>query len=293
MCITYQERTSYLQATLPLSTARAGLTTLTRYDDTLARVRSSAFPTILSSSKSKPGLQAESEKHQRLKQGEQEQGAGAPMGHLGQPAGRRSGRQVAMAGSTRVVLRETESFAENQRALQSERQEQLKRKPTECRGQERRHGPGPVAGVTRRAWHLWRIMLRARSTGGMRVERFGLSFEAAVTPAPGKASEMLELLKQMGVTASAEATRKPSNDLLPLPLTFSAEENLWTEWASSEAPPSDKPSETVQKAGRRAWRWSLISGLNFLNYSALGSVKNASQLYPQGPLELLPGLGHP
>ena len=244
----YQEQTSCLQATLPLSTARAGLATLTRYDDTLARViRSSAFPTILSSSKSKPGLQAESEKHQRLKQGEQEQGAGAPMGHLGQPAGRRFGRQVARAGSTRVVLRETESFAENQRALQSERQEQLKRKPTECRGQERRHGPGPVAGVTRRAWHLWRIVLRPRGAGGIKLERFGLSFKAEAPPAPGKASEMPDLLKQMGVTASAEATRKPSNDLLPLPLTFSEEENLWTEWASSEAPPSTSPRKLFRK----------------------------------------------
>ena len=65
---------------------------------------------------------------------------------------------------------------------------------------------------------------------------------------------MLDLLKQLGVTASAEATRKPSNDLLPLPFTFSEEENLWTEWASSEAPAPDKPSETLQKAGRRAWR---------------------------------------
>ena len=35
-CITYQEQTSCLQATLPLSTARAGPATLTRYDDTFA-----------------------------------------------------------------------------------------------------------------------------------------------------------------------------------------------------------------------------------------------------------------
>ena len=126
-------------------------------------------------------------------------------------------------------------------------------------------------------------MLQARSTGGIRVERFGLSFQAAVTPAPGKASEMLDLLKQMGVTASAEATRKPSKDLLPLPFTFSEEENLWTEWASSEAPPSDKPSEAVQKTGRRAGRWLLNFGLNFLNCGTRGSVENTSQLYPQGP----------
>ena len=42
MCITYQEQTSCLQATLPLSTARAGLATLTRYDDTFASVIRSA-----------------------------------------------------------------------------------------------------------------------------------------------------------------------------------------------------------------------------------------------------------
>ena len=33
-CITYQQQMSCLQATLPLSTARAGPTTLTRHDDT-------------------------------------------------------------------------------------------------------------------------------------------------------------------------------------------------------------------------------------------------------------------
>ena len=94
---------------------------------------------------------------------------------------------------------------------------------------------------------------------------------------------MLDLLKQLGVTASAEATRKPSNDFLPLPFTFSEEENLWTEWASSEAPAPDKPSEAVQKAGRRAWRWLLTFCLNFLNRGALGSMKSTSQLYPEGP----------
>ena len=104
---------------------------------------------------------------------------------------------------------------------------------------------------------------------------------------------MLDLLKQLGVTASAEATRKPSNDLLPLPFAFSEEENLWTEWASSEAPASDKPSEAVQKTGRRAGRWMLNLGLNFLNCGTLGSVENTSQLYPEVPLELLPGRDRP
>ena len=95
---------------------------------------------------------------------------------------------------------------------------------------------------------------------------------------------MLDLLKQLGVTASAEATRKPSNDLLPLPFAFSEEENLWTEWASSEAPAFDKPSKAVLQAGRRSWQWRQIAGLNFLSCNDLGSVKNTSQLYAQGPL---------
>ena len=133
--------------------------------------------------------------------------------------------------------------------------------------------------MSSRAWHQWRMKLRSCSTGGMELERFGLCLQAAMTSASGKTSEMLDLLKQMGVTASAEATRKPSKDLLPLPLTFSEEEKQWTEWASSEAPTSDKPWEAVRKAGRRAWLGLLIFSLNFLNGSAPGSVKSTSQLY--------------
>ena len=127
------------------------------------------------------------------------------------------------------------------------------------------------------------MKFQACSPGGMELERFGLVLQAAVTSAPGKASEMLDLLEQMGVTALAEATREPSKDLLPLPLTFSEEEKRWTEWASSEASTSDRPWCAVQKAGRRAWLWLLIFSLNYLNCGALGSVKNTSQLYPQGP----------
>ena len=104
---------------------------------------------------------------------------------------------------------------------------------------------------------------------------------------------MLDLLKQLGVTASAEATRNPSNDHLPLPFTFSEEENLWTERASSEALAPDKPSEAVQKTGRLARRWLLTLGLNFRNCGALESMKNTPQLYPEVPPELLPGRDRP
>ena len=160
---------------------------------------------------------------------------------------------------------------ERQRTRQAEGQEQLKGETADCERQKQGQRQGPTAAVSSRAWHQWRMKLRSCSTGGMELERFGLCLQAAMTSASGKTSEMLDLLKQMGVTASAEATRKPSKDLLPLPLTFSEEEKQWTEWASSEAPTSDKPWEAVRKAGRRAWLWLLIFSLCFLNCGALGS----------------------
>ena len=50
-----------------------------------------------------------------------------------------------------------------------------------------------------------------------------------------KTSEMLDLLRQMGVTAYMPRQRGNLQNPRPLPLTFSAEEKWWTGYASSEA----------------------------------------------------------
>ena len=128
------------------------------------------------------------------------------------------------------------------------------------------------------------MKFQASSRGGMELARFGLVLRAAGTSAPRKTSEMRDSIEVTGVTASAEATREPSIDLLPLSLTFSEEERRWTECASSEGSTSDKLWGAVRRTGRRAWLWLLILSLNFLNCGALGSVKKTSQLYSQGPL---------
>ena len=91
------------------------------------------------------------------------------------------------------------------------RREQQAGKATEGGRQRQRQGRGPTEGVS----------------------------SGAGSTAPRTPSEMLDLLKQEGVTASAEATRKPSKNLLPLLRVISEEEKQWTDGASSEVPPCD------------------------------------------------------
>ena len=104
--------------------------------------------------------------------------------------------------------------------------------------------------------------------------QFGPICELAT--APRKTSEMLDILKHMGVTAYGPRQRGNLQNPLPLPLTFSAEEKWWTKYASSEAPASDKPWEAVRRepgdsiieqvpqAFRRCFR-QLVDGLSLNN----------------------------
>ena len=104
--------------------------------------------------------------------------------------------------------------------------------------------------------------------------QFGPIYELAT--APRKTSEMLDILKHMGVTAYGPRQRGNLQNPLPLPLTFSAEEKWWTKYASSEAPASDKPWEAVRRepgdsiieqvpqAFRRCFR-QLVDGLSLNN----------------------------
>ena len=115
--------------------------------------------------------------------------------------------------------------------------------------------------------------MRHAELAAMELERFGLCVQGALVTMPGKVSEMLQVMDVMGVTAFAEATSKYSGDLLPLPLSLSAEERKWTEWASSAVASSDKPWRDVRAAGRKAWLWVVTFAINFLNCGAVSSVK--------------------
>ena len=165
----------------------------------------------------------------------------------------------------------------------AEGQEQQNNQPSDDAEQWQGQKRGRTAAVHRRAWDQRQVKLRSCSKGAIELDCGGLCSQAAVATAPLRTSEMLDSIQQMGVTAFAEATRKPSSDLSPLLLMFSEEEKLGTESASSEVPMSDKPREAVQKVGRRAWLWLLTFVLNFLNCGALRSENSTSQLSPRGP----------
>ena len=149
MCITYQEQTSCLRATLPLSTARAGHATLTRYD----------------------------ERRQTLEYRLQR------MASL-QPSRGRLWRAAALDLQGHIKSGKVQCSLALFANLQ-----QLRGKLQRC--------------VI--YWNTWESRLTGRGT------------------------------------------RKPSNPL-PLFLTFSAEEKWWTNYASSEAPASDKPWGTVRRS---------------------------------------------
>ena len=90
-------------------------------------------------------------------------------------------------------------------------------------------------------------------------------------------SEMPNLLKSKGVTASAEATRGTSEYLLPLLRAASEEEEQWMDGASSEVPADNEPCEAVPRTGRCAWLGLLFLGLGFLCGGILTSVKSTPQ----------------
>ena len=165
----------------------------------------------------------------------------------------------------------------------AEGQEQQNDQPADGAKQRQGQRRGRTAAAHRRAWDQWQVKLRSRGTGAMELDCCGLCSRAAVSTAPGKTSEMLDLIQQMGVTAFAEATRKPSSDLSPLLLMFSEEEKLRTESASSEVAMHDNPREALQTSGRRARLWLLAFALSFLNCGALRSESSTSQLSPRGP----------
>ena len=81
------------------------------------------------------------------------------------------------------------------------------------------------------------------------------------TSARGKASEMLNLLNKMGVTALARGTRKPSNDLSPLPLTFSEEEKQWTDGHPLKRRPPTSPGKQFRRLVAEPGQWSLLPDL--------------------------------
>ena len=112
------------------------------------------------------------------------------------------------------------------------------------------------------------------------------------TSARGKTSEMLNLLNKMGVTALARGTRKPSNDLSPLPLTFSEEEKQ-DGWASSEAPTSDKPANNslmkpygVRRRGA-ASRLRTTNSLDIVVLKSHWADQHAARLYVNTSLQAI------
>ena len=66
---------------------------------------------------------------------------------------------------------------------------------------------------------------------------------------------------------------------LPLPMTLSAEERKWTEWAFSLAPSSDKPWHDIKKANRKAWLWVLIFAISFLYCGSLSLLDEKQRCY--------------
>ena len=86
--------------------------------------------------------------------------------------------------------------------------------------------------------------------------QFGPMCELATTP--GKTSEMLKILKHMGVTAYGPRQRGNLQNPLPLFLTFSAEEKWWTKYASSEVPASNKPWAAVRRSQDKCKRYHMF-----------------------------------
>ena len=97
---------------------------------------------------------------------------------------------------------------------------------------------------------------------------------------PDAVSEMVQFIHVMGVTANAEATSKHSGEIfLPLPMTLSAEERKWTEWAFSLAPSSDKPWHDIKKANRKAWLWVLIFAISCPYCGSLSPLNEKQRCY--------------
>ncbi len=86
--------------------------------------------------------------------------------------------------------------------------------------------------------------------------QFGPMCKLATTP--GKTSEMLKILKHMGVTAYGPRQRGNLQNPLPLFLTFSAEEKWWTKYASSEVPASNKPWAAVRRSQDKCKRYHMF-----------------------------------
>ena len=165
----------------------------------VAGMRALSLSSSLGNSESEPRLQPQSELGQHLRQNVPARRDGAAKGHLGCPAGGRVGRQRARADSepsaSRVALLKAESLDEGQTGRQAEGQEQQEGKPADCERQQQGQGHGPTAAASSRTWHQWRMKPQSCSTGIMELVRFGACLQAAVTTAPGKTSEMLDLLK--------------------------------------------------------------------------------------------------